>query len=239
MPARESITRTLTIAVAVALVCSALVSVAVYVLRPLQSAYTLIERNRAIVAAATGATTEPSEAAIVQAFLDLDVRIVNLAEGTSSLRDSGHAFDHWPLVDAGTPVQEVPVYLHRENGVTVRVVLPVHGRGMWSTIYGYVALEADANTIAAVVFHRHGETPGIGDRIQDPAWLATWRGHRIYDAEGVARLRVAKGDEGSDPFRIDLISGASVTSEATGRLVSDRFTEYGPWLERLREGAEQ
>jgi Na+-transporting NADH:ubiquinone oxidoreductase subunit C len=106
---------------------------------------------------------------------------------------------------------------------------------MWSTIYGYVALEADLNTIAGVTFHRHGETPGIGDRIQSPVWRGSWVGKRIFDDSGVAQIAVAQNAGSAGVHRIDLIVGASVTSESVGRFVNEWFGAdgYGPWLVRL------
>ncbi len=224
-----------------------MVSGAVYVLRPMQSGYALLERNRAIVGLA-GLSNTPSQlpdAALVQAFLDLDARVLDLQTGQFVAGLNGHAFDHWRETLADLPDDQrtvpdsriVPVYFARRNGALERLVLPVHGQGMWSTIYGYVALEADLNTIAGVVFHRHGETPGIGDRIQDPAWLASWRGKQIYDRSGSTQIRVARRGVETDVHQIDLITGASVTSEAVGRFVNDWFgvDGYGPWLGRLQQ----
>jgi Na+-transporting NADH:ubiquinone oxidoreductase subunit C len=243
----ESVARTLVIAVAVALVCSALVSTAVYVLRPIQSAYALLERNRAIVSVGYG-SSDLSDAAVVQSFLDLDARVLDLDTGQFVAAIDGHSFDHWreQLADepqANQPAAEprlVPVYVVEVNGVRSRVVLPVHGRGMWSTIYGYIALGPDLNTVAGVNFHLHGETPGIGDRIQNPVWLKSWQGKRIYDTADAVQIRVGRPEALADIHQVDLISGASVTSEAVGQFVNSWFGErgYGPWLARLRREAD-
>ena len=57
------------------------------------------------------------------------------------------------------------VYLvNDEAGDLDKVILPIHGYGLWSTLYGFVALESDANTIAGLGFYEHGETPGLGGR---------------------------------------------------------------------------
>ena len=235
----ESLPRTLLIAVGVALFCSAMVSSAVYVLRPIQTAYALLERNRAIVAVAFG-PGERSDAAVVQAFLNLDARVLDLDNGRFVPALDGRSFDHWQEApgEAQPPTETrlVPVYFVKEDGVGPRIVLPVDGRGMWSTIYGYVALQADLSTVADVRFHRHGETPGIGDRIQNPAWLALWRGKQIYDVSGAPQIRVARSDAADGAHHVDLISGASVTSESVGRFVNEWFGDngYGPWLAQLR-----
>lgn len=238
--ARESITRTISVAVAVALVCSALVSAAVYVLRPIQSAYAHLERNRAIVAAALGSerASAMSDQAIIAAFLDMDARVLELPAGKLVDTMNAHAFDHW-TTEPGSEAADsrlVPVYFVEPGANGAVLVLPVDGRGMWSTIYGYVALEADLNTVAGIAFYRHGETPGVGDRIERPQWLGSWRGKRIYDAVGMPRIHVAAGGA-ADAYRVDVIAGASVTSEAVGRLVNEWFGQagYGPWLASRRQ----
>ncbi len=116
---------------------------------------------------------------------------------------------------------------------------------MWSTLYGYIALQGDLRTIAAVTFYEQAETAGIGDRITDPAWLAIWEGRAIFAADGSYRFRVAPGpvDPGSSAaaHQVDGISGASVTGASVSRLVQYWFGPhgYGPLLENLRDATPQ
>lgn len=224
------------IAVCVALFCSAMVSAAVFALRPIQAAYAALERNQIILQLADRLPVETTDQALVAAYLDLDARVVNLSDGTFNETINGHVFDHWATIVAdsngdatgtgtGPDTQSVttryaPVYfVYDQNNALQRVVLPVHGKGMWSTIYGFLALQADMQTVAAIGFHDHGETPGIGDRIQDPAWLASWRGKRLYDSSGKVRLQVTKDANIAADYRVDAISGATITSEAVGQLI--------------------
>jgi Na+-transporting NADH:ubiquinone oxidoreductase subunit C len=237
MNSEEPIGRTLLIAVVLALACSTMVSAAVYWLRPLQAAHQMVERNRAIVAVAGQLGRDASDDAVTEAFFDLNARVYDLrtAEFTNLL--DGRTYDHWQI-EPGGDVAERPRYvpIYSVDNATTRIVLPVHGKGMWSTVYGYIGLAADFNTVTGVIFHRHGETPGIGDRIQDPQWLDTWRGKKVYDADGVARIRVSKDVPPDALFQIDLISGASVTSENVGTFVHSWMGPdgYAPLLKRLR-----
>jgi Na+-transporting NADH:ubiquinone oxidoreductase subunit C len=253
--ATEKIGRTLLVAAAVALGCSAMVSLAIQFLRPVQDAYAQLERNRAVLAAAGELPDKASDRMIVSRYLDLDVRLVDMASQIfvdhTPVGDP-RLYDHWAL-DEGSHLllqtsaettsdrptllpRYVPVYLAWEGRTLHRLVLPVHGQGMWSTIYAYLALNGDFSTVAAMHVYRHGETPGIGDRIEDPKWLSTWTGKRVYDDNGRSQLQVTRGSSDS-PYRVDLITGASVTSEALGNIV--RFwlgpQGYGPLLQALRE----
>lgn len=238
---RESITRTLLTVAAVALVCSAMVATAVYLLRPMQKAYAQLDRNRAILAAIGVDTAAMDDRTVVSAFLELDARLVDLALDDftpAPAMTTPWGYDHWSGPDQAeeTPATLVPVYVGWRDGALDRLVLPVHGSGMWSTIYAYVALQPDLATIAELVIYRHGETPGIGDRIEEPGWLARWSGKRIEDDAGTLRLDVVRNPHDS-AYQVDLISGASVTSDAVGDLLRHWLGAdgYGPLLQRLRQ----
>lgn len=256
--ATENIGRTLLVATAVALGCSAMVSLAIHYLRPIQDAYAQLERNRTVLAAAGELPVELSDRQVVTGYLELDIRLVDMTRGIfvdAAPVGKVHTYDHWAL-EEGSPLllapegepaphqptltpRYVPVYLVWKGQTLHRLVLPVHGKGMWSTIYAYLALQGDLSTIAALHVYRHGETPGIGDRIEDPRWLSTWAGKRVYDDAGRSRFSLTKNASDS-PYSVDLITGASVTSEALGNIV--RFwmgpQAYGPLLQALRETKE-
>jgi Na+-transporting NADH:ubiquinone oxidoreductase subunit C len=236
----DTLPRILAVAAGVALFCSAMVSATVYFLRPMQLAFESLERNRAVLeAGGLLPDDEISDREIVARFLDLDARVVDLDAARFASGFDGRTFDHWQATEqddaAAGERRYVPVYLVRQGDRIARIVLPVDGKGMWSRIYGYIALDSDFNTIVGVSFHRHGETPGIGDRIQDASWLESWRGKRLRDADGQLEFRVTKNASG--PFEVDVVSGASVSTGATGEIVRTWFGEdgYGPFLEKLPE----
>jgi Na+-transporting NADH:ubiquinone oxidoreductase subunit C len=253
MAERESILRTLTVAGGVALFCSLLVTATVQWLRPFQLAYRSIEQDRAILIAADlappGAALSNRE--IVSRYLALDVRLVDLDRGRYADDVDAVGYDYGaaaddPLRSAPLPRERdiaglvrrpryMPVYELRRDGALERLVLPVYGRGMWSTIHGFLALGPDLATVAGVNFYEHGETPGIGDRIQKPEWEAGWIGKRAYDAAGRAVLRIG-GNGGTPEERVDSITGATMTVNGVDRIV--RFwlgpDGYGPFLAAAR-----
>jgi len=248
----ETLGRTLLVATGIALACALMVSTAVYLLRPIQLAYADLERNRIIVQAAGLAPRdgELSDRAIVTRFVELEARLVDLETGLFTDEPDPQGYDQRAAaVDPETSVaipesldiarlgrraRYAPIYLLETDGRTERIVLSVHGQGMWSTLYGYLSLESDLNTIAGMVIYEHGETAGIGDRIQDPAWEIQWVGKRLYDDVGELRFRVARN--ATPPYEVDIISGASVTAQGVGNLVRYWLGEhgYGPFLDELR-----
>ncbi len=132
------------------------------------------------------------------------------------------------------------VYLVWDKVQLKRILLPVHGQGMWSTIYGYIALEADLNTIAAVTFYEQTETPGLGTQIMLPEWQSKWQGRRLWDENGELRFRIATGNAAPEPaiarYEVDALSGATVTAGGVTNLVHYWFGAHGfqPFLTNLR-----
>jgi len=248
----ETLGRTLLVATVVALGCALMVSTAVYLLRPMQLVYADLERNRIVVEAAglVPPGSRLTDRAIVSLFVDLETRIVDLETGRFTEDVDPRLYDQRaasndPEMSVAIPEQldlgrlgrrarYAPVYLLTNGEQINRIVLPVHGQGMWSTLYGYISLGSDFNTIVDISFYEHGETAGIGDRIQDPAWQAEWVGKRLYDDAGELRFTVVRN--GAPPFQVDIISGASVTAEGVGNLVRYWLGEHGyaPFLARLR-----
>jgi Na+-transporting NADH:ubiquinone oxidoreductase subunit C len=129
-----------------------------------------------------------------------------------------------------------------KDGKPEQVVIPVEGLGMWGTIYGFLALDRDGNTVRGLTYYEQKETPGLGGEIGNPKWQALWRGRKGFDDQWNARITVIKGQAGpadADPLRVDGLSGATVTSNAVTRLMQFWLSDsgYGKFLKRFREGA--
>ena len=117
------------------------------------------------------------------------------------------------------------VYLVRENSQLKTIVIPVHGKGLFSTLYGFIALEADLQTIVGLNFYEHGETPGLGGEIENPLWLSKWPGKKALDASGEPIIKLVK-DGADSNNEVDALSGATWTSP-TRVLDQSRFGSAG------------
>jgi len=223
----ESPAKTFGVALLVALVASLAVSVTAVTLKPLQDANRLRQS-----AAGMMAMLESLGAGIP------DARLVQLADGAYASRDPGTRTElpaERDLAGLGGREDVATVYELREGGTLKLLILPIRGAGYQSTLKGYLALQADLNTVAALTFYEQDETPGMGARIEEESWLALWRGKQVADARGAVRIAVVKG-AGAGPHEVDGISGATRTGMGITNLV--RFwlgpDGYGPYLERLR-----
>lgn len=128
-----------------------------------------------------------------------------------------------------TRANQVRVFkLHDTENKLQSLIVPIYGKGLWSMIYGYVALKPDFNTIEGIVFYEHGETPGIGDFVNDPHWLDKWHGKQLFDAKGKVAIKIIKGGapEG-DVHGIDGVSGATATGRGVQRSFEFWFGDEG------------
>ena len=98
-------------------------------------------------------------------------------------------------------------------------VLPVYGKGLWSTLYGFIALEPDCVTVRGITFYQHGETPGLGGEVDNEAWKASWKGKKVFDFEKSFDVQLGVVKNASGDFEVDALSGATITSNGVSNLV--------------------
>jgi Na+-transporting NADH:ubiquinone oxidoreductase subunit C len=261
---RESPLWALLVVTLVVTVSALLVSAAVVLLRPIQQDNQALEQARNVVSLAgysdyeySGHAQNESDDLLLSQFRALDARMVDFESGgvqpASDIRDQSlESIASGAVQSTAIPAADDLAGLGaRENRVIVylvwgaegleRIILPVAGMGMWSTLRGYVVLGPDLNTIVDASIYEQAETPGVGDQITRPDWLAKWRGRKIYDDDGVPQFAVASGkvdpESASALYGVDAITGATVTTDAVTAMV--RFW-FGPWgyqalLENLRD----
>jgi Na+-transporting NADH:ubiquinone oxidoreductase subunit C len=133
------------------------------------------------------------------------------------------------------------VYLVKEKDEINKIILQIYGKGLWSTMYGFVALNKDLKTIEGFTFYEHGETPGLGGEVDNPRWKQIWKGKLAYDEEWNVKIEVLKGkvDKSSSnaKYQVDGLSGSTMTTRGVDHLVKFWFGEngYAPFITKLRE----
>ena len=135
-----------------------------------------------------------------------------------------------------------PLYIYKEQGAVIAYAFPVEGKGLWSTLYGYLAVEADAETVRGITFYKHGETPGLGGEIEKDWFQNNFKGKRIWDAtrREMIPITVVKGKvkdkipAGQQAYYVDGISGATMTSQGVTQLLARWLKVYEPFLKTKR-----
>lgn len=134
----------------------------------------------------------------------------------------------------------LPVFISNDGGV-VRYIFPVWGVGLWGPVWGYVALEADLNTIYGASFDHKGETPGLGAEITTPDFTEQFKAKTLFEGGKFVSVTVLKGAGASegDPHAVDAISGGTITSRGVEAMLRDCLTDYLPFIEKQRVAVEQ
>lgn len=253
-PPPDTLARTLTVGLAVALVGSLLVAIATEVLGPRIEANAERERQQkleALIQSLPGIAELMSGA--VEGAAAVDAVVVDLVSGAAvagadpaaadmraAVDDPARSTELAPEDDAAEigrrPDRGVAIIVRR-GGEVAMVVLPVFGQGFASTMWGYLALAGDLNTVAGLTFYEHKETPGLGGVIGDDDWQAAWAGKLVRDADGAFRLGVATGTLRADatPHQVDAMTGATYTAAGVTALLRFWLGDlgWGPYLDRL------
>lgn len=252
---RESVSRTIMVALLVCLVCSVVVSVAAVSLKPVQITNQLLDKKRNILSIA-GLLEEG--VSVEEQFKKVTARLVDLRTGEFSDEIDPLTYDQQKAskepvlsqqLDASEDIASIrrranyaTVYMvENEDGIET-MILPIHGYGLWSTLYGFIALEGDLQTVVGLGFYQHAETPGLGGEVDNPNWKQQWTGKVVYDEQDDVAIQVIKGSV--DPgmadaeHKIDGLAGATLTSRGVEKLVQFWMGENGfrPFLDNLSAG---
>ncbi|MFC2144199.1 Na(+)-translocating NADH-quinone reductase subunit C [Acidobacteriota bacterium] len=243
-------------ATAICLVCSIVVSTSAVALRERQDRNKVLDRQTQVLVVAglleAGQKTSPEN--VENLFAEnIQIRIIDLATGEYEDSVEPSTYDQRkatkdPAVSRSAPensagLSRLPtyslVYQRVDNGEVQSLILPIEGKGLWSTLYGFIALAPDTTTIQGITFYEHGETPGLGGEVDNPNWKALWVGRRAYDDNWEPSIEVIKGAAGpvaEDPYRVDGLSGSTLTARGVTNLVQFWLGENGfdPYLDKLR-----
>ncbi len=253
------------VALALCIVCSVVVSAAAVMLRPAQVTNQNLDIKSNILSAAGMLKPGMSADEIETEFGRFEVRLVDLDSGeyvepqVVGVKDP-MKYDQYkaasnPQLSKNIPASEdkagikrrpnvVKIFVLRDGEKLQRVVLPVHGYGLWSTLYGFMSLEGDANTIEGIGFYAHAETPGLGGEVDNPRWKSLWTGKELYDEDNKTEPKIVLVKGGVDAntrdkeHKVDALSGATLTSRGVQQLVNYWMGDRGfaPYLEKLRQG---
>ena len=135
----------------------------------------------------------------------------------------------------------LPVFVVTEGGKASVYAIPVYGQGLWSTLYGYLALEDDLDTVKGITFYDHGETAGLGAEIEQAWFQDNFVGKRIFDGSALRSIQVVKGkvadvfsNAADHTYAVDGISGASITGRGVTNLLQEKLAIYAPYITRVR-----
>jgi Na+-transporting NADH:ubiquinone oxidoreductase subunit C len=254
---RHSVAYTILFAAAVCVVCAILVSSSAVTLSERQQANALLDKRKNVLLAAgiLDPSERPTAAQINEQFESVKPVAIELETGDPAPDIDAATFDQQkakadPAMSRAAPlnaasVRRLPKYavvyqVMNAQGEVEMLVLPIEGYGLWSTLYGFLALEADTKTIRGLAYYQHGETPGLGGEVDNPSWKALWRGRIAFDGNWEPIITVIKGPAGpanENPHSVDGLSGSTITSRGVTHMLHFWLGEhgFGPFLAKFRE----
>ena len=255
MSSNDSTSKTLIVAFSLCIVCSIIVSAAAVLLKPAQEANKTQDLKRNVLAAAG---MYDDSVSVDEQFEQISTRIVDLRTGKFTDDVNAEDYDQRKAAkdpaasDALTSAQDLAKVARREHYAIIylvedaggdidKIILPIRGYGLWSTLYGFIALESDGDTVAGLGFYEHAETPGLGGEVDNPRWKSSWPGKQVY-RDGEVAIGLIKG--AVDPananasWEVDGLAGATLTARGVTNLVQFWLGENGfePFLNNLKSG---
>ena len=228
--------RVLRFAVIICLACSVLVSAAAIGLRDRQEANLKLDIQKNILKAVGLMDPMFTPEQVGETYQSRISGIVLTADGTVV---EGRRPDE---VDPEKEPDLLRLYQRIDDGRVVAYAFPIVGKGLWSTLYGYFALEGDLNTVMGITFYKHGETPGLGAEIEKPWFQDNFVGKKILDDDGeLASVKVVKGKAADThpndtEHYVDGISGATITAQGVTEMVGRTIRQYEPYFAKIRGG---
>jgi Na+-transporting NADH:ubiquinone oxidoreductase subunit C len=257
----DSIKKTVLVVLGVCLVCSLLVSTAAVKLFPLQEVNRKLDKVKNILVAGELYSEETD---IAKTYDEkIEPVLIELATGEPVSEENFNDilnienFDITVLANHPEYGRSIPqpqdladikispkymlVYFIKEGEEINKIILPVYGKGLWSTMYAFLALDKDLKTVTGVTFYEHGETPGLGGEIENPRWNNLWKGKEAFDENNNVQLEIIKGvvnrDRPEANYQIDGLSGATITARGVDKMIKFWLGDngYTPFLNKLRE----
>ena len=251
----DRLEKTIFIAVSLCLVCSVLVSFGAVALKPLQVYNKSLDMKKNILEVA-GLLEEGKD--VDDAFAEkIEAKIVDLETGEYVENIDPNEYDQRKA--AKDPAQNVAipkdkdiahirvkaklakVFLVKEAGAIKSIILPISGYGLWSTLYGFLSLEPDGQTVQSINFYDQAETPGLGGEVVNPKWRELWKGKKVYAEPekgtneatdfGEPALKLVKGvvdnDKPGAQYQVDGLAGATLTSNGVSNLIKYWMSKEG------------
>ncbi|MDW6017899.1 Na(+)-translocating NADH-quinone reductase subunit C [Vibrio plantisponsor] len=247
----DSIKKTLFVVIALSLVCSIIVSTAAVGLRDKQKANAVLDKQSKIVQVA-GITEQGKVPELYSKYIEprlVDLNTGDFIDGNAATFDQRKAAKDNATSVKLSSEQDVAkiirrsntgiVYLVKDGDQVSKVILPIHGNGLWSMMYAFVAVETDGNTVSGITYYEQGETPGLGGEVENPNWRAQFVGKKLFDENHKPAIKVVKGGapQGSE-HGVDALSGATLTSNGVQHTFDFWLGDmgFGPFLAKVRDG---
>lgn len=223
-------------AIVLSVITAVLLAFASEGLRPAQEANIALDKKTSILRAVR--VTDTERAAIEKIYTE---RVKELVVNNKGEELSGVTTDDIVLKDElAKPVDQrrLPLYIYTGDDSKQRFVVPLQGVGLWGPIWGYISIEDDFNTVYGAFFGHKSETPGLGAEIAEAPFQQQFQGKKIMGNDNNfvsvhVMKKAAKSDLGPE-HRVDGVSGGTITSNGTDKMLKDWLEPYLGWFGKIK-----
>ncbi len=114
-------------------------------------------------------------------------------------------------------------YISREDDIAFEFA----GSGLWGPVHGVIALYPDLQTIKGLTIIHQEETPGLGGRIAEKAFLDEFNNKKI-----VPELKILPPGKAHRENEVDGITGATLSCQALEKILNGQLkTNLSLWEE--------
>jgi Na+-transporting NADH:ubiquinone oxidoreductase subunit C len=130
--------------------------------------------------------------------------------------------------------QQLPVFLAVLDNGDSAYIIPLRGKGLWGSIWGYLSFKTDFNTVEGCMFDHKSETPGLGAEINQSWFQKPFFGKKIFDESGqlISIGIMKKGQPKKEAHDVDAISGGTITSKGVQKMIKDNLGSYQAYFKK-------
>jgi Na+-transporting NADH:ubiquinone oxidoreductase subunit C len=220
----------------IVVIVAVLLTVASTALKPAQKLNQEIEKKENILKTAGKADKEKAKADKTKYITEEYAKYISesFVVDIDGNKKEGDAFSLELKRELAKPEAErcLPVFIFKD-GKQLRYIFQLHGKGLWGSIWGYIAFENDLNTVAGVVFDHESETPGLGAEITTEIFQKQFENKKI-DEENPFPIIIQKPGGKSNSHTVDGISGGTITSRGVQQMLADNLKLYKGFINKIK-----
>lgn len=215
------------------IIVAALLAVISVSLKPMQQANIEIDKKKQILSSVNIEAATNNAVELYSKYIT-DSYVVD-AQGAKIDGVDAFVVDVAAQVKKENAERQLPVFVATLDNGDLKYILPLYGAGLWGPIWGYIAVDADGNTIYGSYYAHQGETPGLGAEIEKPDFQKQFVGKHLF-VEGVMKpvdvMKVGqKPTDGSE--YVDAVSGGTITSKGVQDMIDNSLLPYDAFLKSL------
>lgn len=202
-------------------------------LKPAQEANIALEKKMNILNAVGIRNKEKKEYVIIYEKNIKETVVNSMGEEVSGVK--AFDIDMKAEMAKNAEARNLPVFIYTGDDGKKSFIVPVTGKGLWGAIWGYIAISEDGNTIDGTFYDHKSETPGLGAEINTEAFQDQFKGKKMLDESKKVVIEVVKkGTVTLNEHRVDGISGGTITSRGTDKMLKDCLSVYLPFFNKMK-----